>query len=226
MPVKRKALAFILIAVFAVSAAAWLSLVDLANADHPSPIPTNATATPTAIGNTTKSGVQIEDFHYTSAPTAIVGVEAHLSFNVTIHNLTDEDIDGLTLEVKRFDDNGNEMTHGTMYPGRYGWAAYRNESYPLGRLYANESRTITGAVMFPFGAWGSLTTVCVKSGDTVLAEYDYPPSPTPEPQPSPSPEPQPEPFPTALVIAASGVAVAIFGVGVLVYFKKRGRDNK
>jgi hypothetical protein len=49
--------------------------------------------------------------------------------------------------------------------------------------------------------------------------------PTPEPQPSQSPEPQPEPFPTALVIAASGASIAIIGVGLLVYFRKRGRGH-
>jgi N-acetylneuraminic acid mutarotase len=34
-----------------------------------------------------------------------------------------------------------------------------------------------------------------------------------------------EPFPTALVIAASGASIAIIGVGLLVYFRKRGRGH-
>jgi hypothetical protein len=216
--VKKNAYGLTLAFALLFSAAAGLSLVDLANADQPSPIPTNATATPTINATITKSGVQIEDFHYTSWDPGPVFPLLSARFNVTIPNFTDEDIDGLTLEVKMFDANGSKMSYHTVY----GNVVYENESYPLGRLYAKESRTITGTVISSWGAVGvdPLTTIiCVKSGDTVLAEYDYPPSPTPEPQPSPSPEP--EPFPTALVIAASGAAVAIVSLVLIVYFKKR-----
>jgi parallel beta-helix repeat protein len=55
------------------------------------------------------------------------------------------------------------------------------------------------------------------------------PNPSPSPSPSSSPqetEPQPEtePFPTTLVIA-SVASAAVIGIGLLVYFKKRGRGS-
>jgi parallel beta-helix repeat protein len=45
------------------------------------------------------------------------------------------------------------------------------------------------------------------------------------PTPTPSPSPEPEPFPTALAVGASGASIAIIGVGLLVYFRKRGRGH-
>jgi len=55
------------------------------------------------------------------------------------------------------------------------------------------------------------------------------PSPTGTPIPTPTatsgPTPKPEPFPTTLVIGSAVAAIAVVGLGLLVYFKRRKREE-
>jgi parallel beta-helix repeat protein len=58
----------------------------------------------------------------------------------------------------------------------------------------------------------------------VQIEFKIPIEPEPTPSPSPEPTSSATPFPTTLFVAFV-ITVAIFGIGLLVYFKKRKRNN-
>jgi hypothetical protein len=108
---------------------------------------TDTTATPTINGNTTKSEVQIEGFHWMSSYwyTAVGDVQCGMAFNLTVHNLSGEDIDNLTIEIQMLNANNTQVETSIWFEG--GSTFYTNNIYPIGNLSANESRTFDGSIL-------------------------------------------------------------------------------
>jgi len=100
----------------------------------------------------------------------------------------------------------------------------------MGAGYISGNSTLTGLSTGKHELTVIVWTVKGVFSETIHFSISQTPEPTPSASPSPTsppstePTPRPEPFPTTLVIG-SVVAVAIVGLGLLVYFKKRQRDE-
>lgn len=121
--------------------------------------------------------VKITDFKWTSHWESPGGVQAAISFNITLHNSKNKDIDGLSVDVKMLNANGDELQTETMF---YGQGIIGNGAtiQPFdGILHGGENLTLRGGIVSDWGtmtnAWdlGSITTlVDVKLGSVVLDE--------------------------------------------------------
>jgi hypothetical protein len=113
-----------------------------------------------ASGENQTCNIKITNFQYTSSWGPIVGVEAAISFNLTIHNLGTEDIDGLSVEVKMFDANNRIINTETKFAGLT-ITEFGTET-SIGTLFGGEVCTLQGAVMSDYGtlanAWALGTT--------------------------------------------------------------------
>jgi N-acetylneuraminic acid mutarotase len=92
-----------------------------------------------------------------------------------------------------------------------------NDSWTLGAQMPTARNSLAVAVVddFLYAIGGS-----PHPWDSFMANEQYTPFGYEAVQPSSTPEPQSDSFPTTLVIASS-ITVTVFGVGLLVYFKKR-----
>jgi parallel beta-helix repeat protein len=111
--------------------------------------------------------VKIAEFKFTSGWGTPAGVMCAADFNVTIQNLGNKTVDGLALENKMLDINGNRVQPEISLE-HFG-----------GVLYAGEVRTIRGEITSDIGtmsaAWalGSVTTIIdVKLGNETLDELE------------------------------------------------------
>ena len=81
---------------------------------------------------------------------------------------------------------------------------------------SREEEVVCGEDAFPL-----MSQVNINSASIVLPEWATSIlNPSPSPSPSPETAAAPEPFPTTLVVAAA-VTAAVFGIGLLINFKKR-----
>ncbi len=144
-----------------------------------SSLPTDANQTPSSSPSPANQtyNVEIAEFKWTSTWGAPYGVVAAIGFNITIHNLENSFVKGLTIEIRMLDINGTDLQAETMFygPGIIGTSAYY-EPFD-GVLHAGEVRTLRGAICSDWDtmsdAWalGPVTTVVdVKMGEVVLDE--------------------------------------------------------
>jgi hypothetical protein len=122
--------------------------------------------------------VKIIEFKLGSGWGTPAGVTIATSFNLTLQNLENKDINGLTVEVKMLDAKGNEIQTESYFfgPGIIGQGA-QIEPFD-GMLHAAEVRTLRGGITSDWGtmsaAWdlGKVTTVIdVKLGNETLDEW-------------------------------------------------------
>jgi hypothetical protein len=152
--VKRTAVALFLICIVVVAAAAWVVLSQIENQSE----------------NQTYD-VKIADFKWTSnwGP-GPVGVMSGGSFNVTLHNMGNMDIEGLVVEVKQLANNSDVRSE-TYFDGF-------NTNVTFG-LHAGEIRELDGTFMTSLDeldkAQGGLTynVVCILNS-TILDELMLP----------------------------------------------------
>ncbi len=120
----------------------------------------------------------ITEFKFTSTWGTPAGVTAAIAFNITLQNLENKDLNGLSLEVKMYDVNGSEVQTQTLFygPGILGHGA-QIEPFD-GILHARENRTIIGEIDSDWNtvnnayAIGPVTTVAsIKIGSETLAEW-------------------------------------------------------
>ncbi len=123
--------------------------------------------------------VKIAEFKFTSTlQPGPVGVMACIGFNVTLRNLENEDINGLSLEIKVLNANGSDIQARIEFysAGVMGHDAHV-EAFD-GKLCAGEVRTIRGAIV---SDWRTiintpkpLTTVAsIKLGNETLDEWTF-----------------------------------------------------
>jgi opacity protein-like surface antigen len=189
---KRKALAFILIVVFAVSAAAWLvytKVSELQNQiselqaqndelqDQIGELQNQNTALQDKLDKIYEGPVQITEFKLIGRWNAPGGVLAAIGFNLTIHNLENRDVNGLTVEVRVLNANGSEIQAKTMWD--LGPGIYETDPFDVGVLHAEEVRTLTGGIWSDWNtldnAWtlGPITAVAtIKLGNAALDEAE------------------------------------------------------
>jgi hypothetical protein len=152
--VKRTAVALFIISIVVVAATAWVVLSQIENQ-----------------GENQTYDVKIADFKWTSnwGPRP-VGVSWGGSFNVTLHNMGNMDIEGLTVEVKQLANNSDVRSE-TYFDGF-------NTNVTFG-LHAGEIRELEGTFMTSLGvldkAQGELTykVVCMLNS-TILDELTLP----------------------------------------------------
>ena len=127
--------------------------------------------------------INISEFKFTSGWGAgPVGVMIGTSFNITLQNSENKDIEGLTLEVKMQTANGTHIPTETGFYSE-GIIGYTAQFGPFdGVLHAREVRTIRGTTTSDVGtmsaAWalGNVTTVVdVKLGNETLDEWKFTP---------------------------------------------------
>ena len=145
-----------------------------------SSLPTDANQTPSSSPSPANQtyNVEIAEFKWTSTWGAPYGVVAAIGFNITIHNLENSFVKGLTIEIRIFDVNGSDLRAETYFygPGIIGSTAIFGTPFD-GVLHAGEVRTLRGAICSDWDtmsdAWalGPVTTVVdVKLGEVVLDE--------------------------------------------------------
>jgi hypothetical protein len=152
--VKRTAVALFIISIVVVAATAWVVLSQIENQ-----------------GENQTYDVKIADFKWTSnwGP-GPVGVSWGGSFNVTLHNMGNMDIEGLTVEVKQLANNSDVRSE-TYFDGF-------NTNVTFG-LHAGEIRELEGTFMTSLDvldkAQGELTykVVCMLNS-TILDELTLP----------------------------------------------------
>jgi hypothetical protein len=134
--VKRKALAFILIIVIALSIATWfvynrISELQGQNSELQEPV----------------ESVKITDFEWTSdwGPGS-VGFQWGRSFNITLQNLGDSAVEGLSVDIKLLANGAKLWSSTGLYgPGIIGYTAEYNGFD--GKLNASEPREIRGDII-------------------------------------------------------------------------------
>jgi hypothetical protein len=124
--------------------------------------------------------VNITEFKFTSTWGTPAGVTAAIGFNITLQNLENKDLNGLSLEVKMFDANGSEIQTQTLFygPGILGHGA---QIEPFnGILHAKENRTTIGEIDSDWNtvnnayALGPITTIAsIKTGNETLDERKF-----------------------------------------------------
>jgi hypothetical protein len=119
--------------------------------------------------------VKIADLKSTSNWETPGGVQAIMLFNITIHNLQDRAVDGLTVDLKIFDINGTVLESATAFfgPGVIGYGA-ELESFD-GILHAGEVREFRGIIMTNWEEVGKTNALVadVKYGNVVLDEQKF-----------------------------------------------------
>ncbi len=122
--------------------------------------------------------IKIKEFKFTSTWGTPAGVTAAIGFNVTLQNLKNEDLNGLSLEVKMFDVNGSKIQAEAFFYGQ-GILGHGAQIEPFdGILHAGETRTIRGEID---SDWNTiintpkpLTTVAsVRLGNETLDEWTF-----------------------------------------------------
>ena len=161
---KRKALAVILIGIIVIAGATWLILSQSEN----------------QVKNQTYD-VKIVDFKWTSSwGSGPVGVMWGRSFNITLQNMENRGIEGLSVDIKLLANNTEISARTGLYgPGVIGYTAEYN-GYD-GKLNASETRELRGD--FTTGLdkleqaqdWGEKSfKVRVMMNDTILDEMPLP----------------------------------------------------
>jgi hypothetical protein len=167
-------LAIILIAIIALSGAIWLLINPPNSANQnvsqtPTPTPTTSastiptlsptqTSTPTDTNQT--PNVKIEDFQWVSGWSPIVGVEETYSFNITLHNLGNNDINGIALNAIMYSNQSKQMQDRVEF---YDFAAGNGSLVPFNRvLLAGETRTVRGIF------FSSLDTIVGAGNSTII----------------------------------------------------------
>jgi hypothetical protein len=143
----------------------------------------------------------------------LTGVKSSVASNIFYKNNMLLDADNLYIfplpNKHNFWDNGSVGNYWSDYAERYPNASEIGNTGVGDTPYVIDADNIDyHPLMYPYDIENDAITL-----------------PTPEPQLSPSTEPQPEPFPTTLVMAASVISVVVVGAGVLVYFRKRKRQQ-
>jgi hypothetical protein len=154
MPVKRKAVAFILIAVFAVSAAAWLvytQVSELQNQiselhaqndelqDQIGELQNQNSALQDKLDKIYEGPVQIADFKWTSNWGAgPVFPQWGRSFNITLQNMGIMDVEGISVDIKPLSNNTEKWSLTMLYAGKIGYTPFD------GKLNASEIRELRG----------------------------------------------------------------------------------
>jgi hypothetical protein len=164
---KRNALVALLIGVVVIAGATWVILSQTEN----------------QIENQVEDQtfeVKIVDFKWTSsAGPGPVGLLWGQSFNVTLKNLENRDIDGLSVEVKLLANNTEIPAESGLYgPGKIGYTEPNDYD---GRLNASETRELRGYFETSLDKleqaqdWGEkVFTVRVMMNDTILDELKLP----------------------------------------------------
>jgi hypothetical protein len=164
MLMKRTALALFLISIVIVAGAAWVILSQIEN----------------QVENQTYD-VKIADFKWTSNwGSGPVGVLWGRSFNITLRNMGNRDVEGLSVDMKLLANNTEiSATTGLYGPGIIGYTAEYNGFD--GKLNASETRELRGAFMTGLDKlaqaqdWGEKSfKVRVMMNDTILDEMPLP----------------------------------------------------
>jgi predicted PurR-regulated permease PerM len=170
MPVKRKALAFILIVIFAVSAAAWLVYTQVSELQNQiNELQAQNDELQDQIGELQNQNSALQDKldkMYEASPvqvtaverigwTPIVGLTIGSHVNVTVQNKGTTELSGLTLTV-RLVNNNTEVGRGYVKQ--------------IDRLGAGESREFSGDILYGLGISFKIESI-VKLGDIVLDEH-------------------------------------------------------
>ncbi|XHH08465.1 MAG: hypothetical protein ACFCUE_12970 [Candidatus Bathyarchaeia archaeon] len=125
--------------------------------------------------------MKVAEFKFTSTWGTPGGVMAAISFNITLENLEQEDLDSLSLDVKMLDANGSKIKPEALFygPEIIGHGALFGTPFD-GILHAKEVRTIRGGIISDWGTVNDsskpLTAVAtVKIGNQTLDELRYNP---------------------------------------------------
>jgi hypothetical protein len=164
MLMKRTALALFPISIVIVAGVAWVVLSQIEN----------------QVENRIYD-VKIADFKWTSTwGSGPVGVLWGRSFNITLQNMGNRDVEGLSVDIKLLANNTEIWSETGLYgPGIIGYTAEYN-GYD-GQLNASETRELRGAFMTGLDKleqaldWGEKSfKVRVMMNNTVLDEFPLP----------------------------------------------------